>query len=54
MMLPSSRVADWTTSVTLDRAFMHILPRIHDKVECRTIQGCFLQCVLLADNYLNL
>ncbi|CAF5000352.1 unnamed protein product, partial [Rotaria sp. Silwood1] len=53
-MLPSNKANDWKTSVILDRVFMRILPRIHEKVECLTIQGCFLQRVLLAGNYLSL
>ncbi|CAF3344939.1 unnamed protein product [Rotaria sp. Silwood2] len=54
IMLPSNRENDCKTNVILGRVFMHILPRIHDKVECLTIQGCFLQRLLLAGNYLNL
>ena len=54
MILPSNRANDCKTNVIFDRVFMHILPRIHEKVECLTIQGCFLQHVLLAGNYHNL
>ncbi|CAF1265116.1 unnamed protein product [Rotaria sordida] len=53
-MLPSNKANDWKTSVILDRVFMCILPRIHENVECLTIQGCFLQRLLLAGNYRNL
>ncbi|CAF1360852.1 unnamed protein product [Rotaria sordida] len=54
IMLPSNKANDWKTSVILDRVFMCILPRIHENVECLTIQGCFLQRLLLAGNYRNL
>ncbi|CAF1247349.1 unnamed protein product, partial [Rotaria sordida] len=54
IMLPSNKANDWKTSVILDRVFMRILPRIHENVECLTIQGCFLQRLLLAGNYRNL
>ncbi|CAF1349560.1 unnamed protein product [Rotaria sordida] len=54
IMLPSNKANDWKTSVILDRVFMRILPQIHENVECLTIQGCFLQRLLLAGNYRNL
>ncbi|CAM4952483.1 unnamed protein product [Rotaria socialis] len=54
MMLPSNRVIDWRTSTIRDRIFMQLLPRIHNNVECLTVQGCFFLRVLLAGNYLNL
>jgi hypothetical protein len=38
----------------LDRFCVEILPRIHHNVECLAVEGCLLQRVLYAGNYLNL
>ena len=37
-----------------DRFSMHILPRIHNKIECLTIQACFLPRVIHTNNYFKL
>jgi hypothetical protein len=50
----SDEADDVKNKAILDRFCMHILPRIHDNVECLTVQACFLQRVLYAGNYLNL
>jgi hypothetical protein len=54
MKISSDEADDSRTNSILDRFCMHILPRIHDKVECLTIQACFLQRVFHASNYLKL
>ncbi|CAF4073711.1 unnamed protein product, partial [Rotaria sp. Silwood1] len=38
----------------LDRFCLHILPRIHEHVECHTIEACFFQCIFHTSNYINL
>jgi hypothetical protein len=50
----SDEANDVKNNAILDRFCLHILPRIYDKVECLTIQACFLERVLYAGNYLNL
>jgi hypothetical protein len=52
--ISSNEGDDVTNNAVLDRFCMHILPRIHDKVEYLTVQACFLQRALYAGNYLNL
>jgi hypothetical protein len=54
MTIASNEVDDSRMNTILDRFCMHILPRIHHKVECLTVQACFLQRILHASNYLNL
>ncbi len=49
-----NEVSDSRTNAILDRFCMYILPRIHEKVECLTIEACFLHRVIHACNYLNL
>jgi hypothetical protein len=54
MAISSDGASDSRTNAILDRLCMDILPRIHDNVECLTVQACFLQRVLHARGYLNL
>jgi hypothetical protein len=52
--ISSNEGDDVRNNAILDRFCMYILPRIHDNVECLTVQACFLQHALYADHYLNL
>ncbi len=52
--ISSNEGDDVKNNAILDRFCMHILPRIHDNVECLTVQACFLQRALYAGHYLNL
>ncbi|CAF2806024.1 unnamed protein product [Rotaria sp. Silwood2] len=54
MTISLNGVADPGTNAILDRFCMHILPHIHNKVECLTVEACFLHRVIHAGNYLNL
>ena len=54
MTILSDGLDDSRTNAILDRFCMDILPRIRNKMECLTIQACFLQRVYHASNYLNL
>lgn len=42
------------TNATLDRFCLHILPRIHNNVECLTVDACFLERILHGNKYFNL
>ncbi|CAF1599863.1 unnamed protein product [Rotaria sordida] len=37
------------TNAILDRFCLHILPRIHDNIECLTVDACFLKRILYED-----
>ncbi|CAF3416722.1 unnamed protein product [Rotaria sp. Silwood2] len=52
--ISSSEKDDSKTNATLDRFCLHILPRIHNNVECLTVDACFLERILHSNKYFNL
>jgi len=52
--IASNKDADSRTNPILDRFYMHILPRIHENIECLTVQAFSLERVLQSSNYPNL
>ncbi len=52
--MSSKGAGDSRTNKLLDRFCLYILPRIHNNVECLTVQACFVQRVIHASSYFNL
>jgi hypothetical protein len=52
--ISSSEKDESKTSAILDRLCFDILPRIHNTVECLTVDACFLERILHGNNYFNL
>ncbi|CAF1360538.1 unnamed protein product [Rotaria sordida] len=47
--ISSNEKDDSKTNAILDRFCLHILPRIHDNIECLTVDACFLKRILYED-----
>jgi len=54
MTISLNEADDSRPNTIFDRFCLHILPRIHNNMECLTVQACFLDRVLHASNYPNL
>jgi hypothetical protein len=54
MTISLNAVDESGINAILDRFCTHILPRIHNNLECLTVEACFLHRVMHASNYLNL
>jgi hypothetical protein len=52
--ISSSEKDDSKTNAVCDRFCLHILPRIHNNIECLTVDAWFLERILCGNKYFNL